>query len=70
MKELTDIQTKTLETVKQFISDNGYSPTIRELADIFGIKEKACYDRLFYIRKKGRLDWQDGKARTLRIIKD
>lgn len=63
----TQKQQDLVENIKAFISDNGYSPSVQELADIEGVSQNATLDRLKQLRKKGQVDWADGKSRTLRI---
>lgn len=63
----TQKQQDLVENIKAFISDNGYSPSVQELADIEGVSQNATLDRLKQLRKKGQVDWTDGKSRTLRI---
>lgn len=52
-KPLTEIQFITLEHIKYKIENDGFPPSIREIAEDFGITTKAAYDRLKAIEKKG-----------------
>ena len=66
---LTDLQQRTLEEIESYIDTNHYAPTHKELADLMGVTSNAIYERLAAMRKKGVVDWKDGQARTLHIIK-
>ncbi len=69
MKLLTDIQINTVSFIERFSRENGYPPTIREVAKAFEISGPAAFDRLVALKKKGLLDWRDGQSRTIRILK-
>jgi len=66
--ELPDKQAELLETVKAFISGNGYAPTYKELAVIQGVRINTIFSSLKALKKKGYVDWIEGKSRTLRVI--
>jgi repressor LexA len=69
-RPLTDRQRGILEQIAACIAQNGYAPTTRELALLVGIKGlNALNDHLWALRRKGYVEWQDSKARTLRILK-
>ena len=69
-RPLTARQRGILEQIAACIAQNGYPPTTRELAERVGIKgPNALNDHLWALRRKGYVEWQDGKARTLRILK-
>ena len=65
--KLTSKQAELLQIVEAFISDNCYSPTMVELAEIRGVRENAIIGMLVCMRKKGVVNWIDGKSRTLHI---
>ena len=64
---MTETQQDTLEFVKRFISENGYSPSFQEIADNYGITVRAAYIRLTPLRGK-HIEWADNKSRTMRLI--
>ena len=69
-RPLTERQLGILEQIAACISENGYAPTTRELAELVGIKgPNAMNDHLWALRRKGYVHWEDGKARTLRVVK-
>ena len=60
-------QLKVRNAVQKHIARNGYSPTIRELCVQTRIKSTngvKCH--LNALRRKGLVDWVDGKTRTIR----
>jgi repressor LexA len=69
-RPLTERQRSILDAIAAFTAEHGYAPTTRELGDLLGIAgSNAVMDHLWALRRKGYVEWQDGKARTLRITK-
>lgn len=67
---MTDKQNKVYEEIKKYIRKNGYPPTIRELCDILNLKSTGTIQvMLKRIKKKGYIDYNEYKSRTIRIIK-
>jgi len=63
-RELTRRQKKVLEAVKGFIRKHGYSPTVRQLAQILGIPSpSAVFKHLSSIEKKGYLRKENGEIK-------
>ena len=70
MKELTVRQNEILSFIKKYIASHYYPPTIREIAEHFGISIKGAHDHIMALRKKGVIR-QTGKcSRTMELIKD
>lgn len=65
-KFLTGKQRAVFDSVRQRIYE-GLPPTMRELAEHFGISAKAINACLWAIRKKGYLHWEYHKPRTLSL---
>ncbi len=66
---LTPAQQRVFVTIKWWIQENGFSPTVRDIATTLGFKSPAsAYSQMVILREKGILAWEDGQARTLRII--
>ena len=58
-----------VRAVSTYASENGYSPTIPELASELGYRTtSAVSHRLAGLRDQGRVDWVDGRPRTLRVV--
>lgn len=71
MSNLTIKQKILLEAIEYFINENGYSPTIQELCDLTGDKSKnALFNKLMQLEEKGYISTKNGKARTIKILKD
>lgn len=68
--EITGKQMKLYNTIKNFIDENGYAPTIRELNKITHIKSTATtHSKLVQLKKKGYISYIVGKSRTIRLLK-
>jgi repressor LexA len=66
---LTERQKEILAWIAEFISRNGFSPTVRELCLAFNFAStEGAMCHLRPLRRKGWLDWQDGHARTMRLV--
>ena len=71
MKTLTEKQEFIFDCIKDFIKENEYSPSIRELCEIANLKSPASvFSHLVKLRDKGYITYVDGKNRTIRIIKE
>ena len=70
MKEkLTATQEKTLNCIKSFINEKGYSPSVRELCKMVKKKSPATIkSTLDLLQKKGYIAFVPQRARTIRII--
>jgi repressor LexA len=68
---LTARQQEILAWLAKYIADHGYSPTIRELCLAFGFAStQGAMCHLEPLRKKGWITWNDGQARTLRVLEE
>ena len=65
---LTKIQSETLGAIKGYIDKNGFSPTLKEIADDLGVNMRAVIDRIEGLRKKGVIRKVPHKKRNLEII--
>lgn len=70
MKELTVCQQEALRYIRDYTYDNTRPPTIREVAEHFGVTVKAAQDRIAALRKKKYLAPSDNRSRSLRVIVD
>lgn len=70
MNGLTDKQKEYLYFIKKFIDKNKYSPSYREIGDHFLVCSGAAYLNVLCLIKKGYLDKENKKNRTIRIIKE
>jgi repressor LexA len=68
---LTDRQREILAWLSRYIDDHGYSPTVRELCLAFGFgSTQGAKCHLDPLRRKGWVTWNDGQARTLRVLEE
>jgi repressor LexA len=68
MIELTKRQRQVLDFVRSVEEAGGPAPTLREIAAHFGFKSsRAAADHLNALKRKGVLESDPGKARTLRV---
>lgn len=67
---MTKKQKELYDIIKKYIVKNGYPPTIRELCNELNVKSTGTIQvMLKRIKKKGYIDYQEYKSRTIRIIK-
>ena len=63
---LTERQQQVLRTIEDYLEENGYPPSIREIGSIIGIKStNGVSDHLKALEKKGYLTRSGFKSRTL-----
>ena len=65
---LTPRQHEVLGWVRGYINVHGYSPTIRQIGQAFKWTTNGVMCHLRPMRRKGWITWQDGEARTIRVI--
>lgn len=71
MLDLTNKQKECLIIINLFIKQNGYSPSVREIAK--EMKNNSPATTLYHMKKlkeKGYITWIEGQNRTIRILKD
>ncbi len=69
MKDLTEKQLKILAFIEEFMAENRYPPTIREVGDKFEITAKGAYDHLKAIEKKGYIKSGRNRSRAIEVLK-
>ena len=68
---LTDRQREIVAWLSNYITDRGYSPTIRELCLAFNFAStEGAMCHLRALRRKGWVTWNDGHARTIRVLEE
>ena len=66
---LTEAQSELYEWIRNYMRDFKHSPTIRQMMEAMGLKSPApIQSRLKHLQEKGYISWQEGKARTLKIV--
>ena len=69
MEKLTIRQEDILQTVKKFIADHGYPPTVREIGKILELSSPATiHFHLKKLEEKGYIKKHDSKNRTLELL--
>lgn len=68
MIELTRRQTEVLNFIKDYIENNSYAPSVRDIASYFGITPKAAHDHLRALEKKGKIHSQSGISRSTGVV--
>lgn len=70
MEPLTEVQQQLYDWLVEYIRENQHSPSIRQMMRAMGLKSPApIQSRLEHLRTKGYIDWTEGRARTIRILK-
>ena len=65
---LTVAQQELYDWIVEFLSDHGHAPSIRQMMEGMGLRSLApIQSRLRYLRSKGWIQWQPGRARTWRL---
>ena len=71
MEPLTQAQQELYDWLVSYIRENRHSPSIRQMMREMKLKSPApVQSRLEHLRKKGYIDWNEGQARTIRILQD
>jgi SOS-response transcriptional repressor LexA len=69
MPKLTKKQQKLLAVLKAYTIQHGYPPSYRELADLMNlVSASTIKQHLDTLKKKGYVDWEESRPRTLHII--
>ncbi len=70
MEPLTEPQQELFDWLNEYIRQNQHSPSIREMMKAMGLKSPApVQSRLEHLKSKGYIDWIEGQARTIRILR-
>lgn len=69
MEPLTPAQKELYDWLVEYIQEHQYSPSIRQMMQAMTLRSPApVQSRLEHLRKKGYIDWTEGRARTIRIL--
>lgn len=66
---MTEAQKKVYGYIVSFIQRKGYAPTFREIGKGVGITPSVVNLHLSSLRAAGIVDWNIGKSRTIKILK-
>ena len=68
---LTKAQFELYEWIKNYMKEFQHSPSIRQMMEAMSLKSPApIQSRLKHLQEKGYITWQEGKARTLKVIEN
>ena len=71
LKNLTVAQTELYEWIKNYMKEFQHSPSIRQMMEAMQLKSPApIQSRLRHLQEKGYISWQEGKARTLKLVNE
>ncbi len=71
MERLTEAQQELYEWLTEYIRIHQHSPSIRQMMYAMCLKSPApIQSRLEHLRTKGYIDWDEGKARTIKVLKN
>jgi repressor LexA len=71
MERLTEAQQELYEWLTEYIRIHQHSPSIRQMMYAMNLKSPApIQSRLEHLRTKGYIEWNEGKARTIRVLKN
>ena len=69
--DLTDAQSQLYKWIKKYLKEYQHSPSIRQMMQAMGLKSPApIQSRLKHLQDKGYICWEEGKARTLNLLKN
>lgn len=57
----------TYQFIKEYIKKNGYSPSMREIADNTKRSLDTIFNHVYLLKEQGKIDFAEGKARTIRL---
>jgi repressor LexA len=68
MESLSQRQVEVFQALREFIEENGYPPTMRDLAQKLGIVNPTAIKRMIDIfKEKGLLEVDSGKSRAIKL---
>jgi repressor LexA len=68
-QELTPAQQELYDWLAAYIAEHRHSPSIRQMMQAMGLRSPApIQSRLRHLQQKGWLTWEEGQARTLRLL--
>jgi repressor LexA len=69
LEPLTEAQQELFDWLVEYIREHQHSPSIRQMMRAMNLKSPApVQSRLEHLRNKGYIDWEEGQARTIRVL--
>ncbi len=69
IEDVTDRQVEVIRAIDRFVGQNGFPPSMKELAAILSIAPASVHERVVHLVNKGYLAKAPGKARSLVVKK-
>src|SRR5271154_4094488 len=71
INDLPTRQRDVLRLIVELTEENGYPPTLAELAKALGLKNRmTVHQHVVALKKKGLVQWEPGLNRSLRVLND
>ena len=67
---MTEKQKRVYEAIEEYISENGYSPSVRNICEMLSLSTGTVHAHLVHLREKEYIKFEDGICRSIRIIKN
>lgn len=68
MQQISKKQLKILQTIRSFLKEHNYPPTVRELAAAVGLSSSSTvHGHLNRLKERGLIEWQSEHPRTINI---
>lgn len=65
--KMTTKQERVFEAIKKYISENGYSPSVRDICEMLSLSTGTVHGHLVHLREKGHINFVDGVCRSITI---
>lgn len=62
-------ETAIASAIKVWYDGNKHGPTFRDLSEQTGISLGTVFNTCQRLREQGRIEFEDGKARTIKLVK-
>jgi repressor LexA len=66
--ELSQRQTEIFQFIFDYHQQNGYSPTLREIAAGVGLSLSTVMAHIQAMKDKGCVDWEPNSARSIHVV--
>lgn len=67
---LTEKQQAILTFIRDFLQDRGYSPTLEEMSQFFGVSKVTIYEHVKALQEKGAIRKQANRKRSIEIVEE
>ena len=68
---LTEREKEILQTIIDYIEDNEYVPSVREICDMVGLKSTSTvHGHLKKLKDKGYIERKENSPRAMKVVKE